>query len=123
MNRITNEQREAIVRKAVAERDALLAAPPTMPDDYWLHVRGCDCAYCTWERENGGDPLTRASLEWNASAAGPAMADDATLLSLAYQLTNQVKRECGLKNGNLVYRALRKMADAAAGREIHGEQP
>lgn len=27
MDRITNEQREAIVRKAVAERDALLAAP------------------------------------------------------------------------------------------------
>lgn len=26
------------------------APPPPMPDDYWLHVRGCDCAYCTWER-------------------------------------------------------------------------
>lgn len=28
MNRITNEQREALVRKAIAERDALLVAAP-----------------------------------------------------------------------------------------------
>lgn len=26
---------------------------PKMPDDYWLHVRGCDCAYCLWERNAG----------------------------------------------------------------------
>ena len=29
-------------------RDGMAA--PKRPDDYWLHVRGCDCAYCTWER-------------------------------------------------------------------------
>jgi hypothetical protein len=41
---------------------------PSMPDDYWLHVRGCDCAYCAWERANGGDPLKRAAEEWAANS-------------------------------------------------------
>jgi hypothetical protein len=26
-------------------------AAPKMPDDYWLHVRRCDCDYCAWERQ------------------------------------------------------------------------
>jgi hypothetical protein len=40
--RITNEQREAIVRRAVAERDALLAAK--RPPCSWP---GCGCAMPT----------------------------------------------------------------------------
>jgi hypothetical protein len=36
------------------------------------------------------------------------------ILSLAYQLTNKLRSEYGLKNGNPIYRALRKMAEAAA---------
>lgn len=39
---------------------------PKMPEDFWLHVRGCDCAYCTWKRANGGDALHRAAQEWHA---------------------------------------------------------
>jgi hypothetical protein len=27
------------------------SAVPAIPCDYWLHVRGCDCAYCAWERK------------------------------------------------------------------------
>lgn len=43
MNRITNEQREAIVRKAIAERDALLGAPDC--------VGGMPCTKCPNKRQ------------------------------------------------------------------------
>lgn len=36
------------------------------------------------------------------------------ILSLAYQLTNELRSHYGFKNGNPVYRALRKIAQAAA---------
>jgi hypothetical protein len=40
MNRITNEQREAIVRKAIAERDAILTGAPRKPWLWRNHVDG-----------------------------------------------------------------------------------
>lgn len=55
MNRVTNEQREAIVREAVAKRDALLAEKPdcaggspctTCPDK-----RQCAKTGCIWQPE------------------------------------------------------------------------
>lgn len=49
MNHITNERREAIVRKAVAERDALLTGAPMakMPDtiDFDIRVHGVPAGY------------------------------------------------------------------------------
>jgi hypothetical protein len=49
MNRITNEQREAIVREAVAKRDALLTGAPMakMPDtiDFDIRVHGVPAGY------------------------------------------------------------------------------
>ena len=58
MKRISNEQREAIVRKAVAERDALLAQVQDCPTCANLDSPGAKgpCKTCIrlWKEENGG---------------------------------------------------------------------
>lgn len=62
MNRITNEQREAIVRKAVAERDSVLAGAP---QKLWLWKNFVDGKPEYWAFDNAypinldnGDPQT-----------------------------------------------------------------
>lgn len=82
MNRITNEQREAIVRKAIAERDSLLigeAAHPPGFDAWWEaffalagkqkawpvkeHARAAFAALATDSEKPAGEPLTEGYVQ------------------------------------------------------------